>query len=80
MNFLNKVSLFLIRFYQITLSYFLGGNCRFEPSCSHYAIECFKYFPFFKASKLTVFRLLKCQPFCKQHGYDPIPIHKEYYE
>lgn len=59
---MNKIILLLIRIYQITISPLLGQNCKFYPSCSNYSIEAFKKYNFFKASYLTVKRLLKCNP------------------
>jgi hypothetical protein len=50
----------------------LGARaCRFHPSCSHYAVQAFEAFGFFKAFGLTAKRLLRCQPFSKG-GYDPL--------
>lgn len=67
-----------IRFYQILLSpilHLLGGSaagCRFEPSCSRYGLECFERFWTLKALWLTMWRVVRCNPFCKG-GYDPVP-------
>lgn len=62
--------------YQGTISIFLGGNCRFYPSCSHYSKQCFEDHSFLFASKLTVRRILKCHPFGSS-GYDPVPEKQE---
>lgn len=51
-------------------------RCRYYPSCSHYAKECYEKFNFFKASALTAWRLMRCNPFHKC-GYDPVPLTKE---
>lgn len=48
------------------------AGCRFSPSCSQYAIECFQLHPFFRALLLTLKRLGRCQPFCPG-GFDPVP-------
>ncbi len=48
-------------------------RCRFVPSCSQYAKDCYMNFSFLKASFLTVFRIVRCNPFSKG-GYDPIPL------
>ena len=50
-------------------------RCRFYPSCSNYGLECYKRFNFFKASFLTLYRLIRCNPWCKG-GYDPVPEKK----
>jgi len=61
-----------VRLYQRTLSRFLGGQCRFEPSCSHYALACLERHGAARGSLLSVWRILRCQPLCKG-GYDPPP-------
>ncbi|MES2802410.1 MAG: membrane protein insertion efficiency factor YidD [Bdellovibrionota bacterium] len=65
--------MYLVKFYQASFSHFLGGNCRFYPSCSHYAVESFQSHTFLKAFRLTIVRLLKCHPFYPQKGFDPVP-------
>lgn len=64
----------LILFYQATFSYFLGGNCRYYPSCSHYAHEAFSKYRFFSAAVIVLRRLLSCHPFSKRSFYDPVPL------
>jgi putative membrane protein insertion efficiency factor len=71
---LNKLAKAFILFYQSTFSYFLGGNCRFYPTCSHYASEAFSKHNFMKAFGLTVSRLLSCHPFTKRSVFDPVPL------
>lgn len=61
-----------IRAYRLTLSPFLGGQCRFEPTCSHYALDAYHTHGPLRGTRLTVWRLLRCQPFGKG-GYDPVP-------
>lgn len=61
-----------VRLYQITLSPIFGGSCRFEPSCSAYAIEAIDRHGAWKGSRLAVARLLRCHPFSRA-GYDPVP-------
>jgi uncharacterized protein len=72
-KFLAKLAIYIVKFYQATFSYFLGGHCRFYPSCSHYALESFQTHTVATATKLTIKRLLKCHPLFPQHGYDPVP-------
>ncbi len=63
-----------ITFYQCTLGYFVGGNCRFYPSCSAYAKECFEKHDFSTAASLTVKRVCSCHPFSnKRQLFDPVP-------
>ena len=62
----------LIRLYQKTLSPLLPECCRFYPTCSCYAVEALRTHGFIKGTALTVWRLMRCQPFCRG-GYDPVP-------
>ncbi len=48
------------------------NSCRFQPTCSNYAIEAFETHGTLKGLLLTIKRLLRCNPFCKG-GYDPVP-------
>ncbi len=64
--------LLLIRVYQVTLSPFLGGHCRYEPTCSMYAIQAVQEHGPWRGSLLSLKRLLRCHPFVKG-GYDPVP-------
>ena len=57
--------------YQYFLSPWVGGRCRFYPTCSHYAIEAIETLGLVKGGLKTLFRVLRCHPFC-QGGYDPI--------
>jgi uncharacterized protein len=68
----NRIFVLLIFIYQHTLSLLLGPSCRFQPSCSSYAIQSIQRFGIFEGSWLTIKRLLKCHPF-HPGGYDPIP-------
>ena len=61
-----------IRLYQVTLSPIFGGSCRFEPSCSAYALEAIDRHGPWRGGKLGVKRLLRCHPFATA-GYDPVP-------
>lgn len=63
----------LIWAYRCTLSPFLGGQCRFHPTCSRYALEAYRVHGPWLGTRLTVRRLLRCHPFSKG-GYDPVPI------
>lgn len=60
----------IIKFYQSSLGLFLGGQCRFVPSCSEYAIEAVRQFGAVKGTYMAAKRLLKCHPFGSK-GYDP---------
>jgi putative membrane protein insertion efficiency factor len=62
----------LVRLYQYTLAWALGGHCRFQPSCSHYAIGCLEHHGAWKGTLLSLRRLSRCHPF-HPGGYDPVP-------
>ena len=64
-----------IKFYRRFISPFFPPCCRFTPSCSAYAIEALRKRGFWIGSFLTVWRLLRCHPFCRG-GYDPVPDRK----
>ncbi|MDE7314979.1 MAG: membrane protein insertion efficiency factor YidD [Mucispirillum sp.] len=66
-----NIAVMLIKFYKCCISPYLGNHCRFYPSCSSYAIEAFQKKGFIKGFILTVWRILRCNPFCKG-GYDPV--------
>ena len=63
----------LIRVYQVTLSPFMGGQCRYEPTCSRYAIDAYERFGPLKGTWLAARRILRCHPFVRG-GYDPVPF------
>ena len=65
----------LVKAYRLLLSPWLGQACRFEPTCSVYAIEALERHGASTGSYLTVRRLARCQPWC-QGGHDPVPPRK----
>jgi putative membrane protein insertion efficiency factor len=67
-----RLLIVLVRLYRRTLSPFLGNVCRFEPSCSRYAIACLEGHGAVRGSLLSIARLCKCHPF-HPGGYDPPP-------
>lgn len=71
-NFPNRFALLLIHLYKKAVSPFLPRACRFEPTCSVYARECFERQSFVRALFLSVRRVLRCHPF-HPGGYDPVP-------
>lgn len=73
---LNKYAIKMIKKYQDTKDSTIGsGRCKHYPSCSNYGIECYEKFNFIKATFLTFFRILRCNPFTKK-TYDPVPLTK----
>ena len=69
----NKGAIKLINWYKKEISPGLSPRCRYIPTCSEYAKECYEKFNFVKASLLVSRRLLRCNPFTKG-GYDPVPL------
>lgn len=67
-----KFLILLIRIYQVTLSPFIGRNCRYTPTCSNYGIEAIKKYGAIKGGWLTIKRILSCNPWGGS-GYDPVP-------
>ena len=62
----------LVKFYQKAISPLKPPCCRFYPTCSAYAVTAFQKRGFFVGLALTVWRILRCNPFCRP-GYDPVP-------
>jgi len=62
----------LIWAYRTAISPLLGPACRFEPSCSAYALEALQRHGFCRGMWLTVRRIARCHPY-SPGGYDPVP-------
>ena len=63
----------LVRVYQRLLSPLLGAHCRFEPSCSHYAVNAIQVHGSIKGTLLAGWRILRCNPLSKGGQIDPVP-------
>lgn len=59
-----------VRLYQVTLSPYLGQQCRFQPTCSHYFIGAVHKYGAVRGSLKGAWRICRCNPFCRG-GYDP---------
>ena len=68
-----RLLLALIWAYQRLLSPLFAGSCRFEPSCSEYARQAVILHGPLRGSLLSLWRLLRCQPYCRG-GHDPVPL------
>ena len=66
------------RVYRATLSGWLGGQCRFYPTCSHYGEEAIRTHGAVRGSAMTVWRVLRCNPFGKG-GIDAVPPARQPY-
>jgi putative membrane protein insertion efficiency factor len=65
----------IVRAYRLLLSPWLGSACRFEPTCSVYALEALQNHGAAAGSYLVLSRLARCQPWCAG-GHDPVPSEK----
>lgn len=72
---MKKLLIRLIRFYKRAISPHKPPSCRFSPCCSTYAIEAIETHGALKGTALSIWRILRCNPFCKG-GYDPVPPKK----
>jgi len=68
-----RAALFTLRFYKAYLSILMAGSCRFQPTCSQFTYEAITRFGVFRGSWLGFLRLLRCQPFSRRFGFDPVP-------
>jgi uncharacterized protein len=64
----------LVRGYRFLLKPWLGSACRFEPTCSAYALQALDRHGAWAGSALSVARLARCHPWCNG-GHDPVPEH-----
>ncbi len=71
-SILARPLILIVHFYQAVLGQLYGGHCRFQPTCSHYAIEALQNHGAIRGSWLTLKRILRCHPFGGA-GYDPVP-------
>jgi len=68
----SKIIVFLIRIYQLSISPFLGSNCRYQPTCSQYSVDAVNKYGPLKGGWLALKRILSCHPW-GGHGHDPVP-------
>lgn len=69
---MSRILLALIRFYQFAFSPLVGNQCRFAPTCSHYAREAIERHGALRGSWLAAGRLLRCHPW-NAGGIEPVP-------
>ena len=67
-----RTLMLLVRGYRLLLKPWLGNACRFEPTCSAYALQALQQHGAVVGSTLTVGRVLRCNPWCNG-GCDPVP-------
>jgi putative membrane protein insertion efficiency factor len=73
---MKKLLMGLIKGYQKFISPYLQKSCRHVPSCSEYAHQALEEFGVIKGSVLSVWRILRCNPFASG-GYDPVVKNQE---
>ncbi len=61
-----------VQTYRYTLRGVIGANCRFEPSCSEYALDALRCHGAVSGAALTTKRILRCHPW-NEGGFDPVP-------
>lgn len=67
-----RVLIGVVRAYRLLLKAWIGNACRFEPSCSAYALDALRRHGAAQGSALAAGRLLRCHPWC-DGGHDPVP-------
>ena len=75
MNLAQRLLVGIVKTYRLTLSPWIGGACRFTPSCSLYSIEALQTHGAAAGSYLTLARIARCHPWC-EGGHDPVPADK----
>lgn len=70
----------IIKFYRKFISPLFPARCKYYPSCSKYALDAYKMHGFFKGTLLTVWRILRCNPW-SLGGVDHVPemITRDYF-
>jgi len=69
---MKQLVILLIQFYRLCISPFLPPRCRFQPTCSQYALTAIERFGLVKGGAIATKRILSCHPW-HIGGYDPVP-------
>jgi putative membrane protein insertion efficiency factor len=72
---MKQILVFLVRGYQIMISPYFPSSCRYQPTCSHYAIDALQKHGAIKGTWLSTKRILRCHPWA-EGGLDPVPTAK----
>lgn len=70
---MKRLMLAMIRFYRRNISPLHPGKCRFIPTCSEYAVEAIEKYGAWRGGWMSLWRLLRCNPFNHADHYDPVP-------
>ncbi len=71
-----QLLIWLIKGYRVGISPLFPPTCRFQPTCSEYALEAVTRFGAIKGGWLAMKRIARCHPLC-EGGYDPVPVEEE---
>ncbi len=69
---MRRVLIALVRGYQLLFSAWVGGQCRFTPTCSQYTIDALRRHGAARGTYLGALRIARCHPWCAG-GEDPVP-------
>jgi len=69
---IKKLFILPIKFYRLAISPMLAPRCRYQPTCSHYAVEAIEKWGVFKGIWLAIKPISRCHPWGGS-GYDPVP-------
>ncbi len=72
---MKRILIKLIEFYRAAISPRMPAMCKYIPTCSQYGIEAIERFGALKGGALTIWRILRCNPWSRG-GYDPVPEKK----
>lgn len=77
-SFVVETALLPVKFYRKYISRGMRqGKCKYLPTCSEYALQAFREWGIFIGFFLSLWRVLRCNPFSKG-GYDPVPLRKKH--
>ena len=77
MKIITYLLIYTIKFYQLFISPLFPSSCKFNPTCSSYFIESLKRYGPIKGSYKSLIRILKCNPWFRSGGNDPVEKHGE---
>ena len=77
MKIITYLLIYMIKFYQLFISPLFPSSCKFNPTCSSYFIESLKRYGPIKGSYKSFKRILKCNPWFRGGGNDPVEKHGE---
>ena len=76
-NLMSWLLIGFVRIYRLTLSPWLGQQCRFHPTCSNYAIQAIERYGPWRGTAMAVARVFRCNPF-HSGGVDDVPVHPDH--